>query len=418
MESRKRIQLKPRLSIAKIGKPRFWTGIGLGVLNAIVFFMFIFFFFEIINIMKSAMGYDIPLQSEDALFFEQTFLFSTAIALGISAMIRYWFLQPAFHFHKTRKNLSLRIANYSLFVEFVTWYMVIVFIRQVLYNQSLLGTRIYEYYEWIFYIIPVYLFLTSWTEVSRYFKVWKWKFYVFIVSIVSLFLLSFINLSSYYRSETVFQKIYEEELFYLNSQIALAENNYQIEFDATTITTLKRVRTHELRSLLIATKNAFQKDEKVSMKQILLEKILIHNFKSTNFEFNGEFLYAYPIDVYSQLKKVAPNSDEAIELLNILEEFYQLTFFMGERLDTRGKSITFRHKVSILQDTFEKYRRRFTSPYRGVSLQIKVIAYRLQKQDVYKHPFVTELKENNFPPPIPLDTKYYDLYPELKYISE
>ncbi len=418
MESHKRIQLKPHLTIAKIGKLRFWLGIGLGVLNAITFFLFIFFFFEIINIIKSTMGYDIAMQSEDAISFEHNFIFSTAIALGTSTMIRYWFLQPTFHFHKTRKKISLRIANYSLFVEYATWYMAIVLIRQVLLNQFLVGTRMYDYYEDVFYIIPVYLFLTSWTEVSRYFNVWKWKFYVFMVSIVSLFLLSFINLSSYHRSETVFQKIYEEELFYLNSQIALAKDNYQIEFDATTITTLKRLRTHELRSLLIETKNAFQKDKKVSMKQILLEKILIHNFKSTNFEFNGEFLYAYPIDVYSQLKKVAPNSDEAIELLNILEEFYQLTFFMGERLDTGGKSITFRHKVSVLQDTFERYRRRYTSPYRRVNLEIKAIAYRLQKQDVYKHPFVTELKENNFPPPIPLDTKYYDLYPELKYIPK
>lgn len=418
MESRKRIQFKPHLSIAKIGKLRFWIGVGLGILNAVIFFMFIFFFFEIINIIKSAMGYDVAMQSEDAISFEHTFIFSTAIALGISTMIRYWFLQPTFHFHKTRKKLSLRIANYSLFIEYVTWFMVIVFIRQVFINGFLLGTRMYEYYEVIFYIIPVYLFLTSWTEVSRYFNVWKWKFYVFMVSIVSLFLLSFINLSSYHRSETVFQKIYEEELFYLNSQITLAKDSYQIEFDATTITTLKRLRTHELRNLLIATKNAFQKDEKVSMKQILLEKILLHNFKSTHFEFNDEFLYPFPLDVYGQLKKVAPNSNEATELLNILEEFYQLTFFMYERLDTGGKSISFRDKVSILQDTFKEYRRRFTSPYRGVSLQIKAIAYRLQKQDVYKHPFVTELKENNFPPPIPLDTKYYDLYPELKYIPE
>ena len=119
MKSKKRIQHKPHLTISNIGKTRFWTGIFLGICYAFIFYSFVFCFLEIINLIRVALSFDIPLQSIEALAFEHTLSLAISVAMGNHAMVRYWMMQPTFNFHKTRKQIALRVSNYSLFIEFL-----------------------------------------------------------------------------------------------------------------------------------------------------------------------------------------------------------------------------------------------------------------------------------------------------------
>lgn len=418
MQIEKRIQLKPRLHISEIGKFRFWTGIALGIFHGLILYSFIFYFLEIVSVLKVGMFKDISFQSEEALYFEHTFLVALAVTIGNHTMIRYWFSQPTFHFYKTRRQISLRILNYSLFIEYMSWYMIIVFLRDVFSSQIIVGAAIYDFYEELFYIVPVYLFLTSWTEVSRFFIVWKWKLYTLGISLFCIISLSFINLSSFSYAETEYKKIYEEELFYMQHQLETAEKTHEITYSDATITTLKTIESGELQKLLLATKQKFETNEKIALKDIILQKILIHNFKSANFEGYGIQYYPDPIDVYSQLKKVTPKSAEATELLNILDEFYQFTFFMDERRQLENPSITLRNKNNILPFVQNSYKIDHYRHFLDMKAQIFVIQYALLKQVTYEHPFVEHAKNLELPPPPLADENIYKRFPELKITTE
>jgi len=415
MRSPKKIQFKPRLSIAKIGKTRFWTGIVLGIFSAFVLYSFIFCFFEIVNLMRVGMSLDIPLQSETALQFEHTLLLAIAIALGNHTMVRYWFSQPTFHFQKIQKQVTLRIANYALFVEYLCWYMVAVFLRDWAAGHFLIGYDTYNAYGFLFYMIPAYLFLMVWTEVARFFNVWKWKGYSFVISLFCVISLSFIDLSEYRYATTVYENMYDEELFYVNNEITNAKENYGIDYEVETITTLKKLKTGDLQQLLLQTKQKFETNKKVRLKDIILQKILIHNFKSAHFEGYDIQYYPDPVDVYAQLKKVAPTSHEATELVHILEEFYQLTFFMSDLKDADGKSPTFRLKTKVLSDANDLYYHELYKHFITMRKQIRVLIYTLAKQETYTHPFITQFKASELPPPIPLsDRTIYKRFPELQ----
>ncbi|PTX62807.1 hypothetical protein C8N46_102207 [Kordia periserrulae] len=419
MKSQKRIQLKKHLTIQTVGKIRFWIGIGLGLLQAFILYSFIFFFLEIVNVLRVGMLYDIPFQTKEALYFEHIFLIALAIAIGNHTMIRYWFSQPTFHFYKTRRQISLRIVNYSLFIEFLCWYMIVAFLRDTAVSQVLIGTAVYMFYSYVFFCIPIYLFLTAWTEVARFFKVWKWKLYAFGICLFCVISFSFVNPSNFRYAETVYENMYQEELFYERTQFEIAEKEYGITYSDEIILTLKSISNGKLQKLLLDTKQQFETNKKVTLKDIILQKILIHNFKSAEFEGYGVQYYPEPIDVYVQLKKVASSSAEATELLNILDEFYQLTFFIYERRDIENTSITFMKKNSILPDLHDYHYFDLYEYFKKMNAQIKVITYALSKQTEYEHPFTEEIKNTQLPPPPPLiEENIYKRFPELKYTLE
>ncbi len=419
MKSQKRIQLKPSLSIENIGKTRFWMGISLGIFHGLILYGFVFCFLETVSLIKVGMFSDIPFQTKDALYFEHTFLVALAIAIASHTMIRYWFSQPTYHFYKTRRHVSLRVLHYSLFIEFLSWYMIVVFLRDILTAQTLVGSAVYSFYGHLFFIVPVYLFLTAWIEVSRYFKVWRWKLYTLGISLLCVVSLSFIDLSNFRYAEVAYEKMYGEELLYLNTQLEFAKEKFDVNFSEETISTLKLSIAGDLQKLLLETKQKFETNKKVRLKDIILQKILIHNFKSAEFEGYGMQYYPEPIDVYAQLKKVPSKSAEATELLHILDEMYQLTFFMGERQDIENTSITFMKKNGILPYVHSSRRIDRYSHYKKLETQIVVIRYALSKQTEYEHPFIREIKNNELPPPPPLaDENIYNRFPELKYTLE
>ena len=228
MKSKKRIQHKPHLTISNIGKTRFWTGIFLGICYAFIFYSFVFCFLEIINLFRVALSFDIPLQSIEALAFEHTLSLAISVAMGNHAMVRYWMMQPTFNFHKTRKQIALRVSNYSLFIEFLCWYMLMEYLRHLISSHALIGSLIYEYHGIFLYAIPIYLFLSSWTKLIRYFRAQKWQSIALVISLFCVLSLSFINVSNFRYSEINFEKIYKKDLLYLNNEIALAKKTMEL----------------------------------------------------------------------------------------------------------------------------------------------------------------------------------------------
>jgi hypothetical protein len=420
MESRKRIQLKPRLSIAKIGKFRFWIGIGLGILNAVIFYLFTFYLLDFMIVICVLLGGDLPSVPTEVSFFEKPFLIATSLTVGITMMIRHWFMQSTFNFQRSRKKITLRLSNFSLFLFYLVFYVTAVFIRFSYFDAASGETHRLINYNSFLFSIPLYLFFAAWTEVSRYFKTGTWIPYSFFISLFTIMLLSFAAIKPPKFAEIAFQTIYTEDFKYLNSELKRAKFLYQIEFNSEIIHTLKQVQSDELKELLTDVKNTFENEEKVLLKNIILQKILLHNFKGYHFEEypnNNNYFYAYPIDVYRQLKKVAPTSVEAKELIDILYEYHELSLFDVEETYTEKLNKKDRQRNTRLYDPYSSYTA-YNAPYRTIIRQIHDVKYGLVASKIYKHPLIDFITSDDFPPLVPpsLDVyQYIDEFPELEY---
>jgi hypothetical protein len=253
--------------------------------------------------------------------------------------------------------------------------------------------------------------------------VWKWKLYALLISFFCVISLSFIEVSNFEYGKITFQEIYKEELDYLENEISNAEENYKITYKAETIKTLKYLDNPDLQDLLLKTKKKFETRKKVALKDIILQKILIHNFKSVKFDRLDRFgikYYPDPIDIYRQLKQVSPSSAEAKELIDILYEYHRFFIIAGENHEDKKLSRKNWYKNYLLQDALSNYTS-YDNPYRTIIRQINDIKHALIAIKIYKHPFIDYLTSDNAPPPIPFSPdifQYQDEFPEFKHLIE
>lgn len=423
MKSSNKKHLKPRLSIAKIGKLRFWTGIGLGVLSALIFFLFIYFLLESIEIFKINLGYDTYINNSEIVWFEKTLLIAFTSVLGSNIMLRYWFQKPTYHFQKTFRHTTLRITHHSLFIHYLALFIGIGFIHKVLFPHMYLKLGIIETYRWIIFLIPICMFFSIWTEVSRYIKTQRWMLYIFGILLATTTLFSFVDIPMYSYSKNAFEKTYADDFKYLDNEIASAQKNYQVTFDIETIATLKQTRSKELETLFFELKNAFKSDEKVSIKQIVLTKIMIHNFKGYYLEdyYGYNYYYPQPLHVYRQLKKVAPSSQEAYELINILQEFDELIKYGFMEYDSNIHTHQEALKIFRINNMFSNTSYD-TNHYDMMLKQVNDMKHGLIRSDVYNnHPFVKYLSSDTSPPLVPPSADVYEYskeFPEFKEIYD
>lgn len=79
---------------------------------------------------------------------------------------------------------------------------------------------------------------------------------------------------------------------------------------------------------MIVLKSAFSKNKKVSLDSIILQKIVIKNFKENGSYFRRNSIdnwpYALPEDIFKQLEFFDINSNESKELIEIIKEQIEL----------------------------------------------------------------------------------------------
>ncbi|MGH1388387.1 hypothetical protein [Kordia sp.] len=410
MKPQKRIQLKPHLSIDNIGKTRFWTGVVLGICNAVVFYLFTFYSLEFMVVFNISMNGDLPLQTIDISFFEATFLAAISLCLGITMMIRHWFMRPTFRFIRSRKNITLRISNYSLFIFYLVLYAVIIYIRYLVFGITFTGKHQPINYTSLFFIIPLYLFFVAWSEVSRYFVVHKWIISTFLIGLFTVFLFTIINIKPAKFSEKAFKIMHSEELEYADSELKKAKEKYNITFSEETQNSLKELHSERALNLLTKVRMAFKTKGNVSLDTIILEKILIHNFKGYYRDRQDSYAYIFPFQAYEQLRKVDPKSSEATELLNIIIEFYNLSVLMYEIEIEDADNLLHSKKMNILQYQLHNHN---PNEYGKMYSQTFFLIQNIQKLNKYDHPFFNR----EFPPAPPSLTRYYwklDKFPEFK----
>ena len=184
--------------------------------------------------------------------------------------------------------------------------------------------NLFEEYWLLFVLIPIVVFAQNWFIVRLIYRSEKWILFSFIICFVITFALKETTSVNQEILNSVYYKKYESDFKYVDQQINKAKIEYGIELNENTIKTLKKWHTKSSTEQVIRLKAAFSKDKKVSLDTIILQKIVLKNFKENGKYFNRNSIdnwrYAFPKDILRQLEFYDVTSNESKELLEIIKE--------------------------------------------------------------------------------------------------
>ncbi|MBC8488542.1 MAG: hypothetical protein H8D45_21145, partial [Bacteroidetes bacterium] len=118
---------------------------------------------------------------------------------------------------------------------------------------------------------------------------------------------------------------FEKDYQYLDIEISQSKLKYGIDFDTKTIDILKKWHTESSVEQVKSIKTTFAKNSRISMDTIILQKIVIHNFKKGSWYYHRRnsienWHYALPKDILKQIGYFDITSNETKELYEILKE--------------------------------------------------------------------------------------------------
>lgn len=395
----KRNRFKPKLTIAKIGKVRFWTGITLGVLQAVILFLFFFLFIDSIYTTSIYMGFDFPSFPKDIAIINKIFLISLCISLGIHTTIRFWFSKPTHHYKKTYRHTTLQIRHHSFFIQNFVMYTSGVFMQFILVKFYFRNPLFYENFKWLLFCIPLYIFFSSWNIILKHFRALRWQRNAFILSIVAIMTLSFINFEDKKSYPVILNSFYAEEFHYIQKEVKNAREKYEITFTQKSIDALKGISSFDSKHQYYNVVNSFGSKHKTTLDTIILGKIIVHNFKMFHAKNNYLFYnlskhykwsHLHAGVVYGQLFLHHPDSPEAYELISILELFYHQSKYSFGYDKNPEQSKLVAKKIDFYSNLRPELRNIYAMP------RIEEIVAQLIKADVHTHPFLEDIKNNKF----------------------
>jgi len=390
--------IKPKISIDKLGKRQFWTGIIIGIIFSFVLSYFFNYSREALRSI-TFMGDLFILPERDFRNYDLFFAaFSTSLGFGFT--IIYW-LRGRNKNIKKRYLKTYTIAN-AWFITFVAL-MIVARFGSVLpisayyihgYDNHL---DILHEIRFMLVLIPIYVFFAQWNAIKLIFRTGNW----ILISMVFYCITTFYLFKTTYADRDILNQNYysqnKERFNYINKEFEKARKQ-DIFFSDSLNQILQKRYAERTTNLVLALKNAFNSNKTVSLDTLILEKIVIHNLNDHGLYFYGRFddrdknwPYVLPEQVYSQIKKHDINSIETRVLFEILNE--QASIFASPEIEW-GK-----------WDNYTYYEREKSNFKRNLFYSTETIQSRLiQVLNLLK-------SENEY-------KKYHYLLPDLKFENE
>lgn len=150
------------------------------------------------------------------------------------------------------------------------------------------------------------IFFQNWFIVRLVYRAGKWILISFIVCLLSAYLLQLTTSVDQEMLNNVYYQQYQKDYEYIKQEIANAKSKYGIEFKPETINVLKKWHAESSLDQVQRIKLAFAKNQSVSLDTIILQKIIVRNFKHGDWIFytNNPILnwhYALPNDILNQI---------------------------------------------------------------------------------------------------------------------
>ena len=382
---------RDKISIKNIGKQRFWIGITAGFATAIGTSLFFNYSREILRFITGIYA-DLLILDKDELQFFNFFFSILSAVLGLSITIWIWMGNNTNKRKKDKIYKQLSRTN----ALFVFWLMFMVIARLgsifsiVLYAMPGYEKQLdlYENFWFLFVIIPLFVFAQNWFIVRLVYRSGKWILLSSVTCVLLAFTLHFTTTVSQGEVNNLYHKMFIKKYKYIDEEIKKAKDYYGIEFDSKTIKYLKERYTNSSIEQVISIKASFVNNKKVSMDTIILQKIIIRNFKrATRLYSKRNYIenwgYALPNDVLAQLGLFDVDSNETKELFEILKE--QIDLINTPIIDWKDyKNYT---RTEIRRSIYAEY----NVPIRLI-FQLKTVRDSLLKDEKY-HDYIKRLPE-------------------------
>lgn len=318
---------KEKLSIQRIGQHRFWIGIVAGIISAISMSLVFNYFREVYRFLIT-MSADLLILSGSELRFFNYFFSSVATTLGFSITIWIWMSNSTHNRRSDKIHKQLSRINALL----VFWIFLMVIARfgsippSVLYGMPGYENHFNLYQDfWILFIlIPMFIFMQSWVPVRLGYRSGRWILLSLGLCILTVFTLSMTTTVNQEKLNNTYRLRFEKDYQYIDQEMSKAKAEYGIEFKKKTIDILKKWHSESSAEQVISIKTAFSESIPVSLDTIILQKIVIRNFKhggkfyARNSSENWQ--YALPKDILKQIQLYDKNSNETRELFEVLKE--------------------------------------------------------------------------------------------------
>jgi hypothetical protein len=318
---------KEQISIPQIGRQRFWLGIVAGLISAVSISLVFNHFREGYRFFIS-MSADLLILSGSELRFFNYFFSSFATSLGFSVTIWIWMSNRTHNRRLDRLYKQLSRVNALL----VFWIFLMVIARfgsippSVLYGMPGYENHFNLYQDfWILFIlIPMFIFMQSWAPVRLVYRSGKWLLLSLGFCILTVFTLSMTTTVNQEKLNNSYRLRFEKDYQYIDQEMSKAKAEYGIEFKKKTIGILKKWHSESSVEQVISIKTAFSESIPVSLDTIILQKIVIRNFKHGGKYYmrnsSENWQYALPKDILKQIQLYDITSYETKELFNVLRE--------------------------------------------------------------------------------------------------
>jgi len=323
---------KHELSIQNIGRNRFWIGLAAGLLSAIILSLFFNHSREVLRLVTGITPDLLILPEQEVLFFNYFFSFLSTV-LGHSITIWIWMQNKH---HKRRKdrlykllsvtNAVMMFAVALMLISRIGSNLTIVLFAQMSYDHHL---PLYEEYSMLFILVPIVIFLHNWHSVRLAYRAGKCILISSMVVPLIAIGLQFTATVDQKKNNQAYLHRFIEEHTYIEREVKMAKENYGIDFNDMTIEILKKWNAESSVEQIKRVKTAFSSLRPVTLDTILLQKIIIRNYKQT-WEHHpsanriNNWPYALPVDIERQLEYFHIRSNETKELYEVLREMVEL----------------------------------------------------------------------------------------------
>lgn len=318
---------KEHLSIQIIGSQRFWIGIFAGLFTAILISLAFHHFREIYRFMTTISA-DLLILPDNELQFFNYFFSSLATTLGFSITIWVWMSNLNKNRRMDRIYKQLSRTNALL----IFWIILFVIARfgsilpVLLYGMPGYENHfnLFEDFWILFILMPIVIFMHSWASVRLVYRTGKWILLSFVFCILTAFSLNMTTTVNQEKLNSSYHRRFEKDYQYIDKEISKAKAEYGIEFENLTIEILKKWHCESSIEQVMSIKSAFLKNTPVPLDTIILQKIVIRNFKQGDKHYSRNSIenwqYALPKDILKQIRIYDINSNETKELFGVLKE--------------------------------------------------------------------------------------------------
>jgi uncharacterized membrane protein (DUF485 family) len=350
---------KEKLSIQNIGEKRFWVGLVAGVIFAISLSLLINFTRELLRALASISA-DLVIASPNKLLFFKYFFSTFATVLGLSLSISIW-MRPFTHKRKSKHSYKLLTQSY---LSINIWNVLIMFGRMAIVVAILLyASQGYENqldwyaeYWFMFVLLIATIFFHSWMAVRLIYRIGHWVAVSGIACVLLSFVIAEISYVDHNKLNASYFQRFEEEFRYIENELTQANANFGIQYQASTISTLKLQYTESARKQVESVKAAFGQGHKVSLDSLILQKIILHNVKVGHdyypFRSIERWRYATPYEILNQLAYYDLSDPAAEVLFALLDEIIQLACYSRISYAEWENATVFQHKRSMFVQNY------------------------------------------------------------------